>query len=171
MADTLNTTVSASVAWARTEALDLGNVVDSNSLKYSVTMADGTSASQADKVWHDERTLAASANDDLDLTALTQSIYGSTVTTSFAKVKGILIVVTTTTTAYYLTVGAAASAEWTAPFNAAGDKVKVGANSALLLSSVVDGWAVTDTSADTLRISNPSAGSVTYRITIWGASA
>ena len=170
MAVTLNCTLRASLQWALLDTLDLSTVGDQATLQYSQNIANGTAVSTADLIWHDTRTLAAAANDDLDLNALTQSIFGTTVTKAILKVKAIVIAVTTTTSGYYLKVGASGGNEWIAAFGATGDLVKVGANSVLVLSNLVDGWAVVNGATDLLRINNPSAGPVTYNIAILGTS-
>lgn len=171
MADTLQTTLKASIAWLFSETLDAGDVEDHNTYAWDEVTADGTAVDQADKVWHDTRTVNAGANDDLDLNALTNTIFGSTVTINFVKIKAILIINTSTTSGDELRVGGAASQEWLAWVLAAGDKVRLGADSALLISSKKDGWTVTNGSSDTLRIHNPGASPITYKIAIVGTSA
>lgn len=171
MPDTLTSQIKASLAWLFQESLDLATVEDDAKLDYDRSFADGTGTDQADKIWHDSRTLAAGASDDLDLNTLTNSIFGSTVTINFAKIKAILIVNVATTTGEDLTVGGAASQEWTAWVGAGGDKVRVPADSCLLISNRKSGWAVTNGASDTLRITNTGAGPITYRIAILGTSA
>ena len=171
MADTLTAQIKSSLHWLFQESLDLATVEDDAKLEYDKTLADGTADDQADKVWHDSRTLAAAASDDLDLTALTHTIFGSTVTISFAKIKAVLIINTSTTTGDDLTVGGAAAQEWTAWVAAAGDKVRVPADSCLLISNKKTGWTVTNGASDTLRITNAGANPVTYKIAVLGTSA
>lgn len=171
MADTLALDIRGSLTWLFQESLDLTTVSDASKLEYDVNLADGTGDSQADKLWHDERTLAASANDDLDLTSLATTLFGSAVTIALAKVKALLLVNTATTAGLDLLVGAAASQEWSGPFGSAGDQVRVPADSCLLLVNKKSGWAVADGSADTLRIHNPSGAPITFKIAIVGTSA
>jgi hypothetical protein len=171
MADTLTAQIKASLHWLFQETLDLATVADDAKLEYDKTLADGTGADQADKVWHDSRALAAAANDDFDLNALANTIFGSTVTINFAKVKAILIVNLATTAGDDLTVGGAASQEWTAWVGTAGDKVRVPADSCLLICNKKTGWTVTGGASDTLRISNVGANPITYRIAVLGTSA
>jgi hypothetical protein len=171
MADFLTSQIKASLNWLFQEALDLANVADDAKLEYDKTFADGVAADQADKIWHDSRTLAAAANDDLDLNALTNTIFGSTVTINLAKVKAILIVNTATTAGEDLTVGGAPAQEWTAWVAAAGDRVRVPADSCLLISNRKTGWTVTNGASDTLRITNTGAGSITYKIAVLGTSS
>jgi hypothetical protein len=171
MADTLTAQIKASLHWLFQESLDLATVADDAKLEYDKSLADGVADDQADKVWHDSRTLNAAANDDLDLTALVHTIFGSTVTISFAKIKAILIVNTSTTAGDDLTVGGAASQEWTAWVAAAGDKVRVPADSCLLISNRKTGWTVTNGASDTLRITSAGANPITYKIAVLGTSA
>jgi hypothetical protein len=171
MADSLTAQIKASLNWLFQESLDLATVNDDAKLEYDRSFADGTAADQADKIWHDSRTLASGASDDLDLNALTNTIFGSTVTINMAKVKAILIVNTATTAGEDLTVGGAAAQEWTAWVGAAGDKVRVPADSCLLITNRKSGWSVTNGASDTLRVTNTGAGSITYKIAVLGTSA
>ena len=172
MADTLTSGIKASIDWSFREALDLSTVADSAILEYSESLADGTAVDTADKVWHDTRSITTGANDDLDMTALTHSIFGSTVTITFAKVKAILIVNTSETTGDELRIDTSVANAILTPFaSSATTKIEIGADSALLLSSKKDGWAVTAGTGDILRIHNPNAGTVSYKIVIIGTSA
>jgi len=172
MADTLNADLAASLAWVFRDELDLSTVSDAAALAYERGLTDGVAADQADKIWHATRTLAGSSNDDLDLTALALTLFGASLTINLAKVKAILIVNTSTSAGEILRVGGATSAAFAAPFNdVATSVVEVGPDSPLLLANKKDGWAVAGGSADVLRIANPNAGSVTYKIAILGTSA
>ena len=85
MPDTLSLDLKASLTWLFSEGLALSTVNDQAALEFAATLADGTGDSQADKLWHAERTVAAGANDDLDLTALATTVFGSSLTINFAK--------------------------------------------------------------------------------------
>jgi hypothetical protein len=171
MADTLTSQIKACLAWNFQDTLDASIVKDEAQLLYDRTFLDGVAADQADKVWHDFRTLAVAANDDLDLNALTNSIFGSTVTINFAKIKCILIVNMATAAGDDLLVGGAAAQPWSAWAGAADDRVRVPADSCLLFSNRKSGWTVTNGASDTLRIANAGTGSITYRIAVLGTSA
>ncbi len=173
MADSLSVDLKASMAWLLAESLDLSTVNDNATLEYSVSIVDGTAADKADLLWHDELVISAVSNDDLDLTALTNTIFGSTVTINFTKVRAILLVNTSTTAGDFLNVGGAgAGSAFDTPFAGDADaKVQVGADSALLLANKKDGWAVTGGTGDILRVHNPGGNSVTYRIAIIGTSS
>ena len=172
MADTLALDIKASIQWLFEESLDLSTLVDSAKLEYLAGLSDGTGAAQADKIWHDSRSLAASSADALDLTSLTQSIHGSTVTIAFAKIKAILIHNLATTPGEDLLLDSSVTNGILTPFNgSATSKVEVPADSPLLLVNRQSGWAVTAGTGDVLRIVNDGVGSIDYKIVLVGTSA
>ncbi|MCA9246856.1 MAG: hypothetical protein KDA42_07060 [Planctomycetales bacterium] len=172
MSDALSLEISAELNWLFEESLDLSTVTDNARLQYDQALDDGTSAGQADKLWHATRSVGAGSNDDLDLSALTQSIHGSTVTIAFAKIRAIMIVNTATTAGETLVLDSSVANAFTAAFHSsATSKLQIPADSPLMLVNKVDGWAVTDGSADILRISNAGSGTVSYKIVIAGTSA
>lgn len=169
MADTLSSEIKVSCGWILREALDLSTVVDSARLEYSRALGDGGGADQASIVWHDQRTLAPGANDDLDLAGgLSNTIFGTAVVASFTKIKAIFIVNTSTSAGDRLRVGGGTN-PFTPPFVGSGTaQVEIGADSALLLSSKKDGWNVTPGTGDILRVHNPGSGPINYRIVVLG---
>lgn len=171
MPNTLNADVAASIRWVLNEELDLSTVSDSSKLDFAVSLADGSGNNQVDAIWHDERTVAGGAQDDLDLSNLTRTLFGAAVSVALARVKAILIVNRSTAPGDDLTIGAAPANAFAGPFDgSATAKVVCGADSALVLCKKVDGWDVTGTSK-ILRIDNPQAGAITYRIVILGVSS
>jgi hypothetical protein len=171
MSDTLTSEIKASIGWLFQDALDLSTVSDSSQLSYHQTFVDGTNSDQADKIWHDVRTLASGVHEDLTLSALATLLFGSIGAIALAKVKAILLVNTATTAGENLIVGGATSNEWQGPFVTAGDKLSVPADSCLLLMNKKAGWTVSSGSADRLRIANTGAGTITYKIAVLGTSA
>lgn len=173
MADTLSVEVKASVSWLFSDTLDLSTVIDNARVEYGRSLSDGVGADQADKIWHDTRSLASGAHDDLNLGALAQSLFGGTVTIALAKVKLIVVIHRGTAAGEKLVVGGATSQAFAAPFGgSATGQVEVGPDSLLVLSQRKDGWAVGAGTADLLRIGNPaSAAPVTYSVVIVGTSS
>jgi len=168
----LQGTLLAVSAYAElTSALDLGSGRAAQSLSRKMSLGNGTTAGNADRVWSDRRTLAASGTEDLDLAGVLLDAFGATVT--FARIKG-LIIAAADANANNVVVGAAASAPWVTLLGAThtltlrpGAFVAVGTGAA-----DATGYAVTATTADLLKIANSGAGtSVTYDIHIIGASA
>ncbi len=168
---TLASEIRVSMQWLFQEPLALTTVGDASQLAYDETLASGTAADQADRIWSDQRTLAAGADDDLDLTALTQSLFGSTVTIDFARVKAILIVHTSTTAGEKLSLDSSVTNGFTGPFaGSATSKLEIGADSAALLASKKDGWA-TASGNKVLRIHNGGSATAIYNVVVLGTSA
>ena len=140
-------------------------------LNYVVSQAltNGTGANQANAVFSDQRTVAASSNDDLDLAGTLTDAFGATVT--FARVKMLLVKAADANTNNVVVGGA--SSTFTTPFTGTSPAVVVRPGGLLVLAaSDATSYAVTATSADTLRITNSGAGStVTYDIVVIGVSA
>jgi hypothetical protein len=72
------------------KTLNLPGASESHPVQYSktFTLPNGSGTGQADVVWDDERTLAASASETLDLTALTDAFGGAI---DLTKVKALLV--------------------------------------------------------------------------------
>src|SRR3990172_6448394 len=111
-------------------ALDLSTSLDTIQRNKSYSFTDGAGADQADVVWSDERTLAASATEDLDLAGGLTDAFGTAIT--FARVKGIYIEADSTNTNNVFVGGAALNAFATL-FGDATDKIVLRPGGALLL--------------------------------------
>lgn len=171
MAETLISEIRTSVAWLFQDSLDFSTVTDSSRLKYHQALANGTDSGQADRVWHDSRTLSSGTDEDLALSSLPVNLFDGSLAIALAKVKAIFLVNTATTEGEDLVVGGATADEWQGPFAAAGNKITVPADSCLLLVNKKAGWTVSAGSSDQLRIANNGAGNITYNIAVLGASA
>jgi hypothetical protein len=170
MPDTLTLNVRASLDWLFKETLDLSIVSDVSRLEFSSAAVDGTGADQCDKLWHDERTVAGGANDDLDLSALAMSLFGSSVTISLEKLKWLVLVNKSTTSGDKLRLDSSATNGFTGLFgDSATSKFEIGADSPLLVGRKRDGWTV-DATHKVLRIHNPGGTAITYRIALAGTS-
>lgn len=142
---------------------------ESLSVQHQDSYSNGTGANQCDKEFHDERTLAAGTPEELDLAGALTNGFGETVT--FAKIKSIWIEFLTETAGYTLEVGGAALNAFATMFGDATDKLVIGAGGHFYNSSPIDGFAVTAATADLLKINNPNAGEITYKIILTGTSA
>jgi hypothetical protein len=160
-----------SAAAKLTQARDLGEAVGRASKNFDVTLATGTAAGQADLLFDDTRTLAASTSEDLDLAGALTSALGATLT--FVKVKGLLVAAAPGNT-NNVVLGAAASNAWSALLGATGTvTLRPGAAFAVFAGSADSaGYAVTAGNGDLLKVANSGAGtSVSYDILIIGTSA
>lgn len=167
----LTSSLSVAASADLTSALDLATGSVPLALRRAVSLTSGTGAGQADKVFHDRRTLAASATEDLDLAGVLLDAFGAAIT--FARIKGI-VVAAAAANANNVVVGAAAATQWATLLNAAGTvTLRPGAVFAAM-AGVTDatGWAVTAGTGDLLKVANSGAGtSVEYDIVLIGASA
>jgi hypothetical protein len=156
--------LSAKLDWNWTDG-----AVDASLLSYAKTFDDGNDENEAEAIWHEEaETLLSGASTTLDLTALTRTVLGDTLTTTFLTIKGIFIVVTADSEGQ-LVVGGAAADEWSYPWEADGDKSDVPPDSPWLVCNRQWGWAV-DASHKNLKLA-ASGGDVTYSIVIWGTTS
>jgi hypothetical protein len=168
----LTTKVQLDVAAKQTGTLDLGSSAAQIAKTYSVSLADGTAAGQADRMFSDTRTLAASATEDLDLAGVLTDAFGATLT--FAKVKAIIISAAAGNTNNVI-VGGASATQFASWVGAATHTVTLrpGATLALFAGAADDtGYVSAAGSTDLLKIANSGAGtSVSYDIVLVGTSA
>lgn len=167
----LDTKISLSILATLTSGLDL-STVGTTPLSYPklIELTSGTGANQADKLWFDQRTLTASATENLDLAGVLTDAFGATVT--FARIKLIGVFASSGNT-NLVQVGGAASNQFINWVANSSDIVNVRPGGFFLLGAPdATGYAVTAGTGDQLRIAN-SAGStsVTYDIVFIGCSA
>lgn len=166
--------LSASMSMAATvnltRALDLSVSSDPLQFRRSVTLQDGTAAGKADRVFHDRRTLAASATEDLDLAGVLLDAWGAAI--NFVRVKGLFVSAAVANT-NNVVIGAATN-PWATLLNATGTiTLRPGASfGAMAGAQDPTGYAVTAATGDLLKIANSGAGTpVTYDVIVIGASA
>lgn len=166
----LSVQMGVSVAALLTATQDLGSSRNEASKAYSFSLADGVGASQANRIFHDQRTLAASATEDLDLAGVLIDPLGSTLT--FARIKG-MIVAAAATNVNEVIVGGAAATQFASWVGAAAHTVKVRPGGVFaLMAGEATGYTVGAGASDLLRIGNGGAGtSVIYDIFLIGANA
>jgi hypothetical protein len=119
--------------------------------------------------WGKTATLAASANEDLDLAgSLSAALGGSAV---FVKVKAIQVTADEANTNNVI-IGGAAATQFVGPFGAATHTVAVQPGGTFMVVAPAAGWTVGAGASDFLRVANSAAGSsVTYKILVIGTSA
>lgn len=149
-------------------AIELGAFLD-------FSLADGTAAGQADRVFSDTRTVNASTNDDIDLAGPLTDSFGATVT--FAKIKGLWIRSAGTghplgANTQNFTVGGAPTNGWTSLLAATAVTMRPGQVAQFQCAPTdATGWAVTAGTGDLLRVANGAGGAINYDIIIVGTSA
>lgn len=135
-----------------------------------IQLASGTAANQADIFWGDERTLAASATEDIDLSGTLIDAFGNVV--AAVDVVAFLVVAdNANTNDVVVSPGASAPA---AILGGTSPTVPVKPGGVFLIAGGVAGgqFTVTPTTADIVTIANGGAGTpVTYKIAVIGRSA
>lgn len=165
----LTSKLSLSITAELSNAFDMVTTVARLVYEKAIDLASGTAADQADRVFSDERTLAGSASEDLDLAGVLTDALGNTIT--FAKIRAIFIE-NLATGNNQVVVGGAASNQFVGPFGAGTHTVSVGPGGFLaLVNRHTAGWTVTPGTVDLLKIANSTSGSINYRIVIIGCSA
>jgi hypothetical protein len=122
---------------------------------YEKVFTDGTGTNQIGNVlWKDNRSLAAT-NETHDLDGMTD--FQGASTSTFNNIKFMFFRNNSSTSAEVLTVG---GGDFSTPFNAAADKVKIGPQGIFLLVSPIDGYGITASTGDGLLVAH--SGTSTY---------
>jgi hypothetical protein len=163
----LNGFLAAVLQATNTKAMDLGTAKEEPAYTARIEFAHGTGSGQADLIFADQRTIANSSSEELDLSGTLKNAFGDN--QAFVKIKGLLIKNLSPTQT--LTIGGAASNAWAAWAGAANDVVKIGPGGWHVFGEPA-GFAVTAGTGDLLKIANGAAGDpADYIIAIIGTSA
>jgi hypothetical protein len=169
-ATTLTTSVIFGVSGTFVNDLDLGSD-PSYSYKGGITinLANGTGAGQADMVFADQRTIAASGTEDLDVSGGTLTdAFGATFTIAELKV---LMVCAASGNTNNVVLGGDANSVPFLDTPATTIAIKPGGCFQLADPSAA-GITVTDSSGDVIQVANSGAGTgVTYDIIVVGSSS
>lgn len=149
------------------KALDLGTPIDYVSLNESITMSNGTSTGQVSQMWHDRRTLAASASENLDLAGVLTNAFGVTLT--FTSIKFIYVKASAANNAANPVHVIRHTSAGAPLFLAALDGIALLPGAIFMYVSPTTGVTVTATTADMITITNGAGtNSVDYDIVIVG---
>jgi len=129
---------------------------------FSKSLTDGTGANKANKLWHQQRSISAGANDDLDLRSLTDRFTTALV---FSKLKWFFLRLTSPATGVKLVMGNYGANGFTGWFGATTHTEDVADH--VDKTNQIDGWTV-DATHRYLRINNPGGAAVTYDIILVG---
>jgi len=167
MAQTFSGSVKLALAGTFTGDNDLSTVAQAINYSKNYSFTNGTAADQANMIFMDQRTIAASGTDDLDLYGGLTNTYGTTI--NFTSIKGIIVYAAATNT-NNVVIGGDASAAFINWVGAANDVINVKPGGMFaLIDPNANGYAVTATTGDILQIANSSSGtSVTYDIILLG---
>jgi hypothetical protein len=165
--------VSLSISGAQSVSRDLGSgATNSESLTLSLTLLAGASgASAVDRMFFDQRALAASATEDLDLVGTTLLDFVGTAV-SFAKIKAIGFKALATNTNNVI-IGAGTN-PWVGLLNSTGTiTLRPGTGFVCAVGSAdATGYATTATTGDILKVANSGGTTgVDYQVAILGTVA
>lgn len=166
---TLTTNFNFAVHWDHTET-DGANreTVDRNALAIIKTLINGTAIDQADRLFHERRTITSGNSYAYDLAGVLLDQMGAVVT--FARIKALVIVSLATADAAQLDVGGAAANAWVSWVNDATNIVTVMAGGVMILFAPgATAYEVVAGTADQLKVAAVGAD-VEFDIAIVGAS-
>lgn len=135
-------------------------------IEKAIEFANGTAAlGQADILFADERTLAASATENLDLAGVLTDLFGGVITA--AEITAIYVEANSANTNDVVLFGAASN-PFNGPLSGTTPKLTLGPGDCALITNR-KGWTVTATTADIILVANSAAGtSVLYKIVLIG---
>lgn len=145
---------------------DLGNSYAPVKAGRTVTIAPGAATlDQADVLWADERTLAASATENIDLAGALTGLLGGTVTA--AEITAIYLEADASNTNDVVFFGAETNG-FNGPLSGTTPKLTLGPGDVALVTNR-KGWPVVAGTGDILLVANSAAGTaVSYKIVVLG---
>jgi len=164
----LTSTLNFSVSGIHTGVSDLGTPALPFSLSSNFTLANGTGANQADRVFTDTRTLSASATEDLDLAGVLTDAFGAVIT--FVKLKALIIKAAAANT-NNVNLSRPAGATGVPVFLAISDGIIIPPGYTFAWFGPGTGITVTPSTGDLITLTNSAGGTgVTYDVVIIGTS-
>ncbi len=162
-------TIKAAISLTLIGNADLGMQKATLPFANEIVISSGTGSGQGDLAFFDNRTLAASTSEELDLAGGLSDSFGVTLT--FVEVVAIYIKAAAGNGGNIAIGGAAANA-FLGPFADATDIINLAAGESFVITNMATGWPVTAATADLLKILNDDSGAAgSYDVTIIGRSA
>lgn len=160
--------IRLAIAITGTKAVGIINALDPYiNANQGQAYTDGAGADKAEQMYHDQRTLADGANEELDLAGVLEDAFGDVIT--FTKIKALFIYNSSEDAS--LIIGGAAATAWEAFVETAGDSIKLPPGGRLLIEvPTAAGMAVGAGTADLLKLTHDGTGTSTlvYDIMILG---
>ena len=146
---------------------DLSTAKDNLNFKKIFQIANGIGANKAESIFHDQRTLGVSANEDIDLNGVLTDAFGAVI--PFTKIKTLIVFGSELNTNNVI-VGGAATNQFINWVGAVTDTIIIKPGGILMLHDPsAGGYAVTPATGDLLRMENSAGGtSVTYDLIVIG---
>lgn len=159
--------IAVAISIQQSSSGDINSALNTISQDLTTSLLNGVAANQASQAFSDERTLAASTAEELDLAGTLSDVFGSSIT--FTKIKAIAVFADAGN-GDNIEVGGSASNGFNSWVGASGDKINVPPGGMFLLTAPdLAGFAVTGGTGDLLTINNADSGaSGTYKIVLIG---
>lgn len=169
MPTNLRAIVTAQIDATYKNIVDLGTAVDAFQKISKLELNEGTATNGADRMFHDQRTIAASGTEDLDLAGVLVNEFGAV--TTFVELRALLITAAAGNTNNVRVTRPAANG--VPLFLAASDGLDIPPGGAFLWACGADGKVtITAATGDLITVANSGAGTpVTYDVVIIGTSA
>lgn len=165
----LSGSIKVSLNFDKSKGIDLSGALEYIRKNTQLVFTDGVGANQANRIWHDQRTIAASGTEDLDLSGSLADIFGDTFV--LAKLKALYIAAAADNTN---NVNVSRPASNGVPmYLAAGDGEPVQPGGVLLKAwPTAGGITITAGTGDLITLANSGAGTtVTYDIIVIGSTS
>ncbi len=147
---------------------DLQKAVNTINYKKNTDIANGTGSGQANKAWSDQRSIAASGTDSLDLAGTLVDAFGQTIT--FTSIKAIIIVASGDNQDN-IEIGGNANA-FASFFGDPADTLILKPGGMIALTAPGAGYAVTATTGDILDLVNAdSSNASVYDVILVGVAS
>jgi hypothetical protein len=168
MAVSVTSRIVLDVQSTKTNPLDLESPISQLSYRKVWDFANGSGANQANKSFSDQRTLAISTAEDIDLAGVLVDSMGTTLT--FSRIVAVIIAASSANT-NTVDVKPGAATGFVSWCNAAADKVKIRPGGVMvLIAPDATGYATAAGATDLLNIGNGGAGTtVSYDLLIVGS--
>ena len=169
MGVTASISLSVKAAASSTAVSELGTVTHNPQISFNLDFTDGEGSNKVQQVWSDERDVATSSDDDLDLAGTLTNYLGEAVTFTKIKVMAFLNV-TSSSAAALMQIGGEGINDFINWVANATDIIQVATGGAfVLVRPDATGYAVTAGTGDILRVTNASgANTLTYQILLLG---
>lgn len=169
MADTLALTITSKSSWTFVSELDHTSLRDATAVTGLTEFTDGTGINECNQLFHDRRILAAGASEDINLLAVSVSMFGGTISFAFDSVKSLQVKNLNETVGDTLLMGGQGSNAFSGPFNNDDDAVlQIPATAHLILCNpTAAGWDVA-AGAYALRFTNTGPNAITYDLIVAG---
>jgi hypothetical protein len=167
----LKSSIAFTFAAELTKAFDLAAGLTPYALSRTYGYADGAGAGQANRIYQDRNTLAASGTIDVDLSGPLLDVYGDAVV--FARLKALIVAAADANTNNVVVGGVAAGLSTIIQPQTTGNVVVRPGALFAVACGVLDatGYLVTATTADLLHIINSAGGTgVDYELIVIGSA-